>query len=119
MVDEAIDETTENLKDIDNEYNKLFDVSVAYASSQDYIFDIIGLREKRSLERTSRLKVQAREAKALVKRLESAIWKLSKSYLKSNNRIVEQDELLQSIREDVAENRWIFELQDIDSIQVM
>jgi hypothetical protein len=107
------------LNELDDKFTQLFDMSVAYASSQNYLFDIIGLREKRNLERTSRYKVLTREAKALVSRLEAKISLLSRSLLTSNNRVVEQDDILQAMRAEIADNRWIFELKNTDYLQVL
>jgi hypothetical protein len=113
------EEVANNLSNLDKDFTQLFDMSIAYTSSQNYLFDIIGLREKRSLDRTSRFKVLTREAKALVSRLESKISLLSRSLLKTNNRVVEQDDLLQEMRAEIADNRWIFELKNIDMLQVI
>jgi hypothetical protein len=112
------DEVAENLGELDNNFSKLFDMSVAFESSQNFLFDIIALREKRNFKRFSRYKVLTREAKALVSRLEGKISLLSRSLLKANNRVVEQDDLLQSMRAEITDNRWIFELKSTDFLQV-
>jgi len=113
------EEVDDRLRTLDRDFSQLFDMTISFTSSQNYLFDIIGLREKRSLERTSRFKVLTREAKALVSRLETQISLLSLSLMKTNNRVEEQDDLLQAMRLEIADNRWIFELKNIDMLQVI
>lgn len=117
-VDLTPEEMVDNLCEIDKNFSQLFDMTIAFKSSQGFLFDIIALREKRSLNRTARFKVLTREAKALVSRLEAKISQLSRSMLLTNNRIGEQDDLLQSMRADIADNRWIFELKNIEGLPV-
>lgn len=106
------------LGELDNDFDKLFDMSIAFQSSHNFFFDIIALREKRNLQRFSRYKVMTREAKGLVARLEAQISLLARSLLKTNDHVTAQDDLLQAMRAEIADNRWIFELKNTNNLQV-
>lgn len=116
--DKSPNDASEHLTELDQKFATLFDKTISFTSSQNFLFDIIGMREKRCLDRTSRFKVLTREAKALVSRLEAKISLLSRSLLKTNNRVVNEDDILQSMRSEISDNRWIFELKNIDMLQV-
>jgi hypothetical protein len=96
----------------------VFDSSLAQKSSSNYFFDILERRERRNLFENSRLRIIAREAAALVDRLESKLLALSAESLNQPKNIVSRgSRAVDSMREDIADNKWIFSLKAEHIIQ--
>ena len=89
-----------------------FDKSIATQSSANYFFDILEKRERRNLFENSRLRMIMREAAGLVDRLEKQMFALSSENTDSpENAVRKQCRIIDAIRDDIAENKWIFSLK--------
>jgi hypothetical protein len=97
-----------------------FDSTIQLKSSSNYFFDILHLREKRNLLENGRMRIIVREAAALVSRLERCFSQLVMTSLAEQKSFGTSSiyDVIQSMRTDIEENKWIFYLRPEHIISV-